>query len=1120
MKKSQAKDNISAEGMANPEVKGRNGKWHGPAKIIAISLGAIIGFMVLILCAISLFLTPERLTSIVNREASLYLNADVKASNIQYSIWSSFPRFDIHTDSIQIISRSLNGVSPDIRKTLPTDADFLASLKSFSGSINIVDLFLNRYVIHDVKVDGLNINLVAYNDSINNYNIIPSGGPDMKSIPYISAKSVELVNPGNLRYISVASDTRASLNLSRLALNHRKGKDSDNLYHLFIGGKVNASSAGLTILNGFPFEMDGDIRLKFKPFAIRLIDYDINLGELKSKLSMSIGIGDNPSLESFDYRISSVNLMSLLGYIPKEYIPSLQGINTDMVLSASARLTSAWDFSSTQFPSVRIDFTTPAGQLDYSVALPAQGSNPASASRIVTYPLNYSAISGIFNFNGSNPDKSYVEIPRFTVSTDGIEVGVEAKITDLTSLPAVAANVEVNSDLRKSLSILPLTLPAQIDGNMAIASDINFNIASLTKEGLQQGFTNIDAAGDITLSDCRFSMPSANMKSHLSRMKIHFAEKASAITPDYVSDPTSSLSLHIEKLTGTSGQGNFKVDGLNIRTGNSLRGNITTRNVREGLPLGLSVLADKVTYTDPKSNTAVVASGTSISDSLATSRFNSLSSLLSDGFSFKSKEIALKADKDKFILHNPTVSLQVAERNNTINLETLGVANATASSASATSSPANTPVASTSGAAPAHTPEYVEVNIPEGVKEFMRDFRFNTALKADRIDIITPGADRNNSLRNIDITLNEEELAINNASMMLEKTRGLVTGKISNIRNFLTLPVSDDNSLDVNLALKVDTININSLAHTYAMAKGGIDKIQTKTEIEPSDSIAIMLPRNIKADITAHAKETIYMNLHLYDLNTKINLSGGIADIPYLNIATDFGNAALNLKYDTSDINNLNFGIAANMDDVNIVNFFKNFHGLLEMMPEMSNLSGMLSLGINAKGNIFPDMYLNMPSVTAGMDIEGWKLLLHQSKFIRKITRMMLIETSGDLHIKDIGIHATVGDNLLQLKPFDFEFDRYKLHAEGLNNFNGKLYYHLAVMKSPIPFPFSVNIVGMFHHPELRFGGAHFDTKRSESISAEIEENNNINIVNIARSFMGAFVKKAAEAAENPNLSL
>ncbi|MDE6246592.1 MAG: hypothetical protein K2M41_01965, partial [Muribaculaceae bacterium] len=112
MKKSQAKDNISAEGMANPEVKGRNGKWHGPAKIIAISLGAIIGFIVLILCAISLFLTPERLTSIVNREASLYLDADVKASNIQYSIWSSFPRFDIHTDSIQIISRSLNGVSP------------------------------------------------------------------------------------------------------------------------------------------------------------------------------------------------------------------------------------------------------------------------------------------------------------------------------------------------------------------------------------------------------------------------------------------------------------------------------------------------------------------------------------------------------------------------------------------------------------------------------------------------------------------------------------------------------------------------------------------------------------------------------------------------------------------------------------------------------------------------------------------------------------------------------------------------------------------------------------------------------------------------------------------------
>lgn len=1092
------------------------------AKITAISFGILVALIVIILCGISLFLTPDRLTRIANKEASRYLNADVYARHIEYSIWSSFPRFDIHTDSILVISRTLQGIPADIRAALPANADSLASLRSFSGSINIIDLFLNRYVIHDVKVDGLNLNLVAYNDSINNYNIIPSTGEKMKQIPYFSAKSVELTNPGNLKYFSAASQTKASLGLKRLSLEHRKGHDSKNLYHLAIQGMVNASSAGLRILSDFPFDLYGDIQLKFKPFGIKLIDYDINLGELKSKLSMSIGIGDTPALESFDYRISSVNLMSLLEYIPKEFIPSLQGINTDMTISAAARLTSAWNFSSNEFPSVRVDFSTPAGQLDYSLAIPVSPANPGTGSRIVTYPLNYSTITGIFNFNGKSPDKSYVEIPHFSISTDGLQLGLRAKITDLTTLPAVRANLDLNSDLRKSLKIFPYTMPMALDGNMEVNSDITFNVASLTKEGLEQGLTNLDASGEIILSDCRLNMPSAGLKSNLSKLKIDFSEKATAITPDYVSDPVSSLAMHIENLNGISQQGNFKVSGFTLNTGNSIRGEVTSQRVMGGLPLSLSIYADRITYNDPQSNTAVVATGTTLSDSLVTTSLNSLSTLLSDGFSFRSREIALRSAKDRFILHNPAISFAITERPGAA--ASLQALTRNMSASGNTDTPKIQPAAKNISAEgysyPSHTPELLSVSLPPAVSDFMKNFKFVTDLKADRIDLLTPGGNRTNALSDIDITLDEEQLTVAHASMMLEKTRGQLSGKITNIRNFLTLPASADNPLDINLKVKVDTININSLAHTYAMAKGGIDKIETKTTITPSDSIALMLPRNIRANIKADAKETIYMNLHLYDLNTQINMRDGIADIPYLNIATDFGNAALNLKYDTSDINNLNFSLGANMDDINITNFFKNFHGLLEMMPEMSNLTGMLSIGMNAKGNIYPDMYLNVPSVTAGLDIEGWKLKLHQSKFIRKITRMMLIETSGDLHIKDIGIHARIGDNLLQLQPFDFQFDKYTLHAEGLNNFNGNLYYHLAVTKSPIPFPFSVNITGMFHHPELRFGGAHFDTRRSEQISALIEENNNVNIVKIARSFMGAFVKKAAESAEDPSLSL
>ena len=136
---------------------------------------------------------------------------------------------------------------------------------------------------------------------------------------------------------------------------------------------------------------------------------------------------------------------------------------------------------------------------------------------------------------------------------------------------------------------------------------------------------------------------------------------------------------------------------------------------------------------------------------------------------------------------------------------------------------------------------------------------------------------------------------------------------------------------------------------------------------------------------------------------------------------------------------------------------------------------------------------------------------MKQSPFIRKITRMMLIESGDPIHIRDMNIHASIHDNLLQLDPFYFQFDRYKLRMVGVNNFNGDLYYHIGVEKSPVPFPFSVNIEGEFHHPKLRFGGGRYDTAHAERITSQIQEENNMNMVLILRKLLRAFIGEAAK---------
>lgn len=125
---------------------------------------------------------------------------------------------------------------------------------------------------------------------------------------------------------------------------------------------------------------------------------------------------------------------------------------------------------------------------------------------------------------------------------------------------------------------------------------------------------------------------------------------------------------------------------------------------------------------------------------------------------------------------------------------------------------------------------------------------------------------------------------------------------------------------------------------------------------------------------------------------------------------------------------------------------------------------------------------------------------------------MLLIRTDSDLDIADMSVKATAHDNLLELYPFTFVCDRYTLRMQGLNNFNGDLYYHIGVDKSPIPFPFGVNITGTYRHPQLHFGGSRFKPRQAEKITADVSQDFRVNIPKELRWFIREFMHKAAQS--------
>lgn len=995
---------------------------------MAWCLGAILLVAILALCAATWLLTPERLTKIINKEASEAIDADVTVHNARFTIWSSFPHFCIEIDSVNVTSRALRNIPEKTREELPGNPDFLLSSSGIKGGVNLLKLLKGEIWLHDLQADSISLNLVAVNDSVANYNIWPSSAKSRK-IPYLTADSITLNAPHNLRFFSLESASDADIDLNGVSI--LRSDSSLNSYHLKLDGKINATVDSLHILSGFPFMLSGRVAVDFDPFSIKTNDYDVRLGNTAGRLNMAMEMGKQIKLNNFSYSLDNFNLSRLLGYLPIADIPVLSAINADLTVNASAHLTSPYNFSSSILPSLEVDFSIPGGELSYTV------------NNKETYRINNVDAAARFIFDGKNPAESYLDIPVLSIRGEGVDLNVNGKVADIMGNPIVDCDIRGKADAAKTAQMVSALRPFGIKGRLDTDMHLSFRLANLKKGELQ----NLHLDGKIALAGYAAHTPDGRNNTSGDHLDISFGGNAETLIPGSFRNGTLKFKASTGKINLRSDSSRIKAEKMNVA------GSLDLNKKK----MSASMTGGHITY---------AGGGTSLDLTRINSSFSA---------NYQSKPV--KADT--FVIPQKW--------------------NADAAALTLTN----------------HTDKYLTVSIPDKIKQLMSRWRTHLSLSVDKASVMTPSFPANSQISDIKLDASLDSLNIHSLKMRSRSSALSMNGSVSNLRQFLTSPTPAPVRLKLNLDL--DTIQLNQLAGTYERGQvfmHGATSVNRpySDSLSSSDTITMLIPRNIVADIHASAKQTRYLNLKLSNLATDLQLRDGDLSIPRLHIESDFGAAQLGLKFATSDVSRLGMELTAGLIDLNVVRFFDNFHTLLLMMPQMSNLSGNISAEMEARLLIFPNMYINVPSVWANMFVQGDGLTVHQDPFIRHITKMMLIKTSGDIHIPDMKVHASVHDNLLELYPFEFEFDRYKLNMGGLNNFAGNLYYHIGVDKSPVPFPFGINIVGKFSHPEIRFGGATYKNKKGSEITSDIMENDRINLIQQLKKYLHEFIHKAAQA--------
>lgn len=1042
---SSTQENSSA---TTPEQTRRRHPVRKALSILLITLGSLTALCVLLLALATWWLSDQNLTRLLNKYGSRYLLADVHAENVDFTIWSTFPHFRLTIDTLTVVSRTLRNQPESIRRQLPHNCDSLLSIDKFSGGVNVLDLLRGSVHLGDMTAAGLRFNAVAYNDSINNYAIIPAT-PGPSRPPYITAKSLRLVNPREISFYSAATRTRANATIDKAEL--LRTSDNHNLYALSINGHFSARVRKLQVFSDFPFSLRGGMLVSFHPLSVRFPHYKIKLANVKTEVNMNIDFSNEAQISAFDTRVSPFDLMRLIQYLPPSLLPRLRRVNSDMTACASVRLTKPWKLSAASLPSFDLDFSVPSSYLTYTLDnhKPMQLHDIGMQARLV--------------FNGDDVGRSYLDVPFFTAAGEGLSLRLGGRITNLLGNPHVSAHLTGNADCRRASSLIPVLSPYTITGSAHADTHMSFDISDDSDSRLR----NVALDGTVTLRNSLLRSDSAALRISSPLTTLRFSSAITSVSVRDVMSAGMNVSLTSDSLRFTSPQGNFMLLGAACSS---------------------SVPKFSLAYAD----TAALAG--------------------------KLPPLRANLNAARLIYSSPAGKAEIR------NIRLTASARRVSDGAGANIIYRKVPDSITSGP---HTPAWLQIEAPAALRNLLADWQINASLKAESGSYLNPGYPAPTQFGILDASIATDSLKLRSLAIRSQSTSMCMSGSVSNLRDFLLHGGTSPLRLRFDLAL--DTININQLAHTYeqgqakqimAASKGRISRVEADSlvrivrnpaTVSGSDTTTLLIPRNIDALLRVTAKGTKYTNLDLYDLGTSIRVANGRARVDSLYVSSSFGKAFMSLDIDTRRVQDYRVGASMDIVEIDVVKFFKKFNVLLEMAPYMSNLSGFVSAKGSIKLQSAPDMTINLPSVLADIELKGYGLKVHQSKFIRHITRMMLIGTSSDIHIPTIRARATVHDNLLELYPTEIIFNRYTAIMEGMNDFQGNLYYHIAIAKSPIPFRYAINIVGTYSHPRLRFGGFRYKPDQAMRLNS-IMKDKRINIVKEAKYYLRKFVRNASEA--------
>lgn len=1042
-------------------------------KVLIWIVGIIMVLALVAMCAVAWILTPATLTPLVRSQAGKFLDADVGLGRIELTVWSSFPRLMVEVDSLSLRSREFDGLPADIRSGLPVGADTLLFMGHFRGALDVPALLTGTVSLSDLSIARSRVNIVVLDSVTANFNIVESdtvadkdAGSDGVFVPDIRINRFEIVDslPVSYRSLPDSVDFRVVLSKSPLL------SSVDGGYRVSMNAGVGMSVPPELRYDLLDVALDGDIEWsRACPEQLAIRGFKVGIGALHPVIDASVDFSEPLTLDSFGLSLENVSPADILSVLPDSYRESIGVVEGNASIGLRVDMTEPYVVADSLLPSFDVKVSVPSCHVAYDRKF-----------RLERFALDCSLHLPRCDIAGA-----VVDVSRFDASAGWIDINVDGLFKDLMADPSVDATVKASADFGRMPREIMSLLPGRISGSLDFDSKVRMRMSDLDMEKFHRIFLD----GRLAVDDVKFVMADSSLTLYAGGAEFRLGTNTSFVTDSQKVDSLLTASVKVDTLAMAYGGTDIRAKDISVGAGclNKPRGADST----VVMPFGGRLRVGMLSYVDSDSLTlrlrdvawnAMLRRYEGLRDvphlqlygdigrSFFTDRSNYL--MLHDGHVDVSAHLRrrsavparIKARYDSIVAHNPGISPD----------SVMALMRARHGVYSRRDSA-----------------DYDRLNLDLGndAKRLLRRWNVSGHISAGRGGAFTPYFPIRNRISHFDVAFSTDSVVLNDIRYDAGRSGLVINGAVRGLNRAIMRGAP----LQVDIDVKADTLNVNELVQAayvgaaYSGASGMDDPVDAPMDSSELDRLAdaanasdtigaLLVPMNLMANVRIGADPIIYSDMLMRDFNGLLMVNRGVVTLRDLSARSDIGSASMTALYMAPTKNDIHFGMGLKLDGIKVKEFIGMIPAVDSLMPLLGSFEGIINADVVATSDIDSTMNIIMPSLDAAVKLSGSDLVLLDAETFRTMAKWLMFKDkkiSGN-KIDDMAVELVIRNSTVELFPFVFDFDRYRLAVMGSNDLNLNYKYHVSVLKSPLPFKFGINISGNADDMKIRLGGAKY----------------------------------------------